>query len=468
MISTRPFRPADWLLVLFVLAVAGGARAWYLCEFADCGYLEPGAGWHVQDPRPELEMLVENLNQRGIPAGFRSLAPLAAGEEATAHVGPGYPVFRSLIETAVRRYLAEQLDPLATLRWVQVALGTLTAGLYFAVARRAFASRGVGLLAGLFSAVYPFWVINAAELDDGTLATFCVAAVLALGVRAGQQGGALTSFLYGLLLALAALVRAALLSFAVVAVLWFLWRSRRLPVGWLYALLAFLGFVNGLAPWVVRNYQVFGVPVPIVDTGWWHLWVGNNPRATGGPFTEAMGETLPPERRAQLTAEKQPRRYEMLSEEVLAEVWANPVLTVQRRLYAGVYFFTSAAVLDDEQATAIVEGASPSVPAWVHGALYGSLFALLLLAVLGWRWSYGWRRLSMPLQLAVFWIPLPYLLTHAATLHGPRLPLDGPLLCLAALALACLVPGSRLARGEAEAAVGEDTLLVDRSTDRPA
>jgi hypothetical protein len=35
---------------------------------------------------------------------------------------------------------------------------------------------------------------------------------------------------------------------------------------------------------------------------------------------------------------------------------------------------------------------------------------------------------------------LPYLLSHAESLAGPRLPLDGVLLCFAAYALACCVP----------------------------
>ena len=55
----------------------------------------------------------------------------------------------------------------------------------------------------------------------------------------------------------------------------------------------------------------------------------------------------------------------------------------------------------------------------------------------------------MPASLAVFWIPLPYLLSHAELLSGPRLPLDGVLLCYSAFALLCLVPGlgKQLRRG---------------------
>jgi hypothetical protein len=56
----------------------------------------------------------------------------------------------------------------------------------------------------------------------------------------------------------------------------------------------------------------------------------------------------------------------------------------------------------------------------------------------------------MPLALSIFWVPLPYILSHADWLHSARLPLDGPLMCLAALGLVGLFPisGRYLLRGE--------------------
>src|SRR5258708_281919 len=82
----------------------------------------------------------------------------------------------------------------------------------------------------------------------------------------------------------AALVRAAFLPFAFVALAWFLLRTRRLPSGWLGAILSFLGFVTGVTPWMIRNYQVFNEPTPIVDSAYLHVWMGNNPAADGGPI----------------------------------------------------------------------------------------------------------------------------------------------------------------------------------------
>jgi hypothetical protein len=44
----------------------------------------------------------------------------------------------------------------------------------------------------------------------------------------------------------------------------------------------------------------------------------------------------------------------------------------------------------------------------------------------------------------MFFVPLPYILTHAEALSGARLPLDGVLMCYAAFVLAALVPGNTL------------------------
>src|SRR5207302_5773800 len=114
-------------------------------------------------------------------------------------------------------------------------------------------------------AIYPLWVINTAAVNDGTLTAFLLALVLWLGVRAGQSGGAFSSLLFGLILAALALTRAYYFPFTVVALGWFLFRSRLVYHGWLCALVAFLGFVAPLAPWTVRNYELFKEPVPVVD-----------------------------------------------------------------------------------------------------------------------------------------------------------------------------------------------------------
>jgi 4-amino-4-deoxy-L-arabinose transferase-like glycosyltransferase len=424
MTEPRRFRMIDFSLILFVLAVAAGARGWYLLECAGGGH-GPGP-IRVQDAPPQADpvaaarLVAAGLG--GLPGmtGVVGTTPPPPESEPNAHVAPGYPSLLALAHRAP--------DPDRTVRWVQVALGALTAVFYFLFARRAFNNLLLAAITGLLCALHPFWVVAATELADGVLAAFGLGLALWLGCRAGQSGGALTSLLYGLTLAGLALVRAAFLPFAFVAMVCFLWRCRALPRGWLYALLAFLGFVNALAPWTVRNYRLTGEVVPVVDTTWRHLWAGNHPGATGGPDT------------ATATA-KDP-----LARQVMEEVRQDPAQTLNRRLWAGLSFVFGEEWLlhrNAWQAVPEAEGRG-EMPPWLDGSfsalLSGTLLGMLLLGLVGWRWTYAWWRESLPAALALVWLPLPYLLSHAEALAGPRLPLDGLLLCFAAFVLVALLP----------------------------
>ena len=430
----RRFGVPDLALLVLVVAAAAGARAGYLVYAADNAR---GVGpLAVQDPPPtpdEARLLARGVKDNG---EFRCKAPLADAEEPTAHVGPGYPYF---LAGLARLVPAESLD--ATVRWTQCGLGSLTAGVYFLFARRAFRSLLVGALAGLFYAAHPFAVINTAAVDDGVASAFLLALALFLGARGIQTGGPLASLLYGVALAALALVRAALLPFAFVALAWFLLRSRTVSRGWLCAVVAFLGFATGLAPWLVRNWQTFHEPVPVADSAYLHLWGGNHPGATGGavPPSDWKGLASP-----ELAALPQPQRYARLAPRVWEEVRADPVGTLQRRIRAGIYFFTGERFFTDRRLAERL-GKDGEMPAWLadsyEPALNGTLLGMLFLGVLGWRLAYGWRETAAPAALAVVWGALPYLLGHAEGLAGPRLPLDGVLLSYSAFALACAVPG---------------------------
>jgi 4-amino-4-deoxy-L-arabinose transferase-like glycosyltransferase len=451
MITPPRFRFGDLMQLLLVVALAAGLRAGYLHLACDNGYADPvhvvqGSTRPATPPdagneaHAQLDPLVRNLAQKG---AFSAVAPLSDSEELTAHAAPGY---YWLVAQLVRWY-----DEFALLaRWGQCALGALTVGCLFFFARRVFDSAVVALVAGLLAALHPFWIVNTAELNDGVVTTFLLAVTLMLGARGSQSGGAFTSLLFGLSLAGLALVRAALLPFAIVALLWFLYHCRQVRYGWFNAIVALLGFANGLAPWAVRNWRVFEEPTPVVSSAYLHLWIGNNPGATGGSFDEAaLRGSLPAERLAQVMAEpNQVRRYAELGRDVFEEISRDPTAAITRRWQAVVKFTVGDAWLRDQRMSAARplrdENDSDAPPEWLsanlEGCLQGSLIFLMIVALLGWRWSYSWRTRARLATLALLWIPLPYLLSHAEELSGPRLPWDAVLICFAAYALASWAP----------------------------
>src|SRR5438067_6731475 len=125
------------LLFLLLVTVAAAARAGYLLVLANSGWSD--GPLQVQDPSPsvavdaelrgrnpptELDMLVHNLREH---RWFGTLAPLAGREEATAHEAPGYSWLLGL----VARVIDDPERLTWCVRWTQVGLGALTAGLYF-------------------------------------------------------------------------------------------------------------------------------------------------------------------------------------------------------------------------------------------------------------------------------------------------------------------------------------------------
>jgi hypothetical protein len=438
MTPIRRFGAVDFVLFLYVVLLAAGVRAGYL--MLTCANGRAAGPLVVQDPGDETDLRALAHSVRDSNS-FASAAPLSSGPEQTAHASPGYPWLLGLLGRVVPD--DDRLNMI--LRWTQCGLGGLTAGLYFLFARRAFRSLAVAVLAGMFCALNPFWVVNTAQIDDGVLVSFVVALTLFTGARAGQTGGPFASLLYGLSLAGSALVRAALLPFAFLGLAWFLIRTRGLAGGWLGALLGFLGFVIGVAPWTVRNWQVFGEPVPIVDSAYVHVWIGNNPETTGGPVPAAAG--IPAGQAQEIAADaKQPERYARFGRLVWDETRRDPAAVPRHRTQAALAFFFGAPIPGGGPHWDLVAptGApGEAVFASWEVAFRWSLLAMIGLALLGWRWSFGWRYESLPAALAMVWIPLPYILSHADGLSSSRLPLDGVMLCLAAFALLCIVPGIR-------------------------
>lgn len=441
---------SGWIGLAVVLALAVGTRVGYLLTCCQGGAAAAPLIVQGQGPRLEFEAktqlgshdasgptefdnLVDNLRTN---RWFGSLAPLSDKEEQTAHVGPGY------------YWLALLMPSDTILRQVQTGLSVLTVVCLFFFARTAFASNIVAIAVGTIAALHPFWIVNVAELADGTLVTFLLSAALMLGVHAARTGGPLSSALFGLSLAALALDRPSLLPFSFLSLGWFLLRCRSLRLGWFAGLLAVLGFGNGLAPWLVRNQSVFHEATPIADSAYVDLWSGVCPKATGGPIDEAMlRESLPAARLQELLSESnQPRRYAMLSHDFFYQVRQDPARFLRLRFAAAGRFLMGHAFVADGtlvQARGGNDGLPQAVRNWAPVLHIAVLLLLFSLAIFGWRLSERWSADSRLATFALIWIPLPVIMTHAEMLSGPRLPWDVPLIVFAGFAAAWLVPSVR-------------------------
>ena len=459
------FGLVDALLAVLVFGVAVALRLGYVAVCCE-DQMEPPPV-QVQDAETAInlvhgsdflptarDVLVDNLRRYN---WFANHAPLSKAEEPTARVAPGYPWLVAWLANA----MDDPQQATRTLRRVQCGLGALTAVFYFLFARLAFGSSFVGFMAGLLTAIHPFWIVNVAELQDGTLAAFLLGGCLFLGTAATQRGNVLGSFLFGGCLAGVALVRAAFLPYAFVACLWFLLRCRGMPRGWVCALLAVLGFGNGLAPWMVYNMREYGDVVPITDSLYLDLWIGSNSKAWGGPQNEqTLRETLLPDRlEALLDKKNQAHRYGMLAVDLKERLQENPTGVIEKRLRSGICFLFGAAWFKDY--TLAREHWTPTAPhELAEGlplALRLSLVLMFGLGLLGWRWSYGWDREANLGSLALLWVPLPYILSHADFYSGSRLPLDGVFLTFAAFALGWMFPPvARIVFPEPERAAQEE------------
>ncbi len=454
--NTRPATLLTYLFGVLVLIVALGTRYYYLSEYQ---FLDGEANkvWQVQGrglvsnppDKTEIDQLVDNLKKDGL-AGFVAKTPLGPDkEEPTAHVSPLYPLMRAGLEKLAEDYKESiSFSKGSAVRYVQMVLGALTCLCYYLVAWRAFGQHQLlALIVGLATAFYPFWIINTGELEDGVLASFLLAWSLSLGVYVGQKGGIIRSFLLGAVLAALALTRASMLPYAIVVQLWFFLRCRSVPNGSLSAIVCFAAFVGGLAPWGYHCVQRFNAPVPIVQSAWFHIWVGNNPKTDGGNYNWSMKPDAELAKKMKETPVQD--RYALFADSVTTEIIEKPADTAKRRLKAGLQFLFGTPVMTGGVLFWPGEKAAPA-PLWLRPVLMLSLITILLLALLGWRWSYGWKKQSAPLSLAVFWVPLPYLLSHADQLHSSRLPWDGVLIVLAAMGLLSMIPyiGSRLLAGE--------------------
>jgi hypothetical protein len=145
-----------------------------------------------------------------------------------------------------------------------------------ALARRVAGEPGVRI-ATLLLAVWPNLVAMAGLPEKEQL----VVLLLPLTILLFASGGGGWTLLAGITLGFATLVQPSVQLFVTVLVIHELarWAPLRQAAGRL--VLVIVGMALVIAPWSIRNYQVFGQPVLLATNGGSVLYRANNPQATG-------------------------------------------------------------------------------------------------------------------------------------------------------------------------------------------
>ncbi len=209
-----------------------------------------------------------------------------------------------------------------------------------------FFNRMTGVAASFAYALYPvyvYWVTQGQSLAIDVV-------LLMLVTLCWRRGIARESFRHaaaaGLALGLAGLSKTLYLVFFPSFLIWtylagYLNLAKTLRFGLAVGVFALIV----IAPWTARNIKTLDALVIVTDNSGFNLWLGNNPNATGGLYTEDgrhIAAAMPNELRvAAAAAETSPRRDRIFKYEALDWILENPggfVDLVPKRLRA-LWFF---------------------------------------------------------------------------------------------------------------------------------
>jgi 4-amino-4-deoxy-L-arabinose transferase-like glycosyltransferase len=216
---------------------------------------------------------------RAIVNGRGFADPFGLPTGPTAWEPPLYPY---LIATVFRLTGVYTNASALVLLTINSAFSALTCIPIFLIARKCFSEK-VAMWAAWMWAVLPFVMFYSTRwVWETSLAALLLTVLFWLTLQLEEAKGLTLWMMFGLLWALAALTNTSLLAFLPAAGLWACYR--RLKTGKSSTrgvLLASVLFAAAIAPWLVRNYEVFGRFVFIRSNFGAELRLGNGPWAEG-------------------------------------------------------------------------------------------------------------------------------------------------------------------------------------------
>jgi len=273
---------------------------------------------------------------------------------------PVYPLFLALFTQGDRWYLPAII--------AQSAIGALTAVVIYFIGRHLF-SNATAVVAGIITALYPYYVFHDAKVQDTALFTCLMALSVLLILKCTKLDSLLLWSMLGLVTGLALLTRAMIQPFVLAVLIWLgITRGRR-------ALLATLVFAVTISPWLIRNYLQIGSAVFTTQTGRF-VWDAHSDFTFRHYPVESIDTAewdayrhLSPEEQSQIQAMAEAPQSDYLQSKGIQYIRAHPILTV----YHGIL----------KLKTAFSWVLSPT-DSWIKEIVYfASYFSVLIFGILG-------------------------------------------------------------------------------------
>jgi 4-amino-4-deoxy-L-arabinose transferase-like glycosyltransferase len=212
------------------------------------------------------------FNKLGLTLARSHMYALGAASPPTSFRAPGFPIFLAAIYSIFGESYPVQYTALCL-------IGALTCGLTYATGRE-LGTETFARAAALLAVIYVPHIYEATVFASENLFSLCLIAGLLAFLRALRTEGvrAWTGLLVaGLFFGWGILTRPFLLVAMPFLAVVLLWHGRKSPSAALArgAVLA-MGCLLVVAPWVLRNYRLFGRPVLVATNGGSTFYGGNN------------------------------------------------------------------------------------------------------------------------------------------------------------------------------------------------
>ncbi len=191
--------------------------------------------------------------------------------EPTAFRPPGYPLLLAGLAKL-------GLDSVVEIRFVQIFLNALTLFFLFLLSLK-IAGPVAALVSTTVAAVYPYFIFGVGTLFALTWFSFTLVISVYFLIRGLEGDKKSLIALAGLFMGLSILTRTSAAVLGIMTLVW-LFLVLRLSKKFIVTAIVFGATIAiVVAPWLIRNYIVFGKPM-LSTNGGRNLWLGNNPEST--------------------------------------------------------------------------------------------------------------------------------------------------------------------------------------------